>query len=101
MKTQIEDTIIKTLGLDALPEGEQREALAQMAAVVYQEVILRALAVMDDEDKEKFDEILSTTNDPDVLLVFLAQKLPNLNEIVEDEANKLKKETGDIMSQIG
>ena len=101
MKTQIDNTIIKTLGLDVLPAGEQQEALARMAAVVYQEVVVRALNVMNDSDKEKFDSILSTTNDPEILLAFLSEKLPNLNEIVEEEANKLKKETGDIMSQIG
>ena len=101
MKTQIENTIIKSLGLDALPADQRQEMLSRLAAVVYQEVVVRALTVMTDDDKEKFDQILSTSNDPEVLLAFLSEKLPNLNEIIEEEANKLRQETGDIMSQIG
>lgn len=101
MKTQIENTIIQSLGLDALPANQRQEMLSRLAAVVYQEVVVRALTVMTDDDKEKFDQILSTSNDPEVLLAFLSEKLPNLKEVIEEEANKLRQETGDIMSQIG
>lgn len=101
MFNKINNNVIHTLGIDALPIEKQKEAMERLGAIVYQEVMLRVLELMNEEDKDAFEKLVSTNQDPEAMFTFLAEKIPNIEAIVGEEAEKLRTESGDIMSEIG
>jgi ABC-type sugar transport system substrate-binding protein len=101
MFNTINNNIIKTLGIDTLPEEQQKEAMEKMGAIVYQEVMLRVLDIMTEEDKDAFEKLLENNPDPEAMFAFLGSKVPNIEAIVAEEAEKFRTESAEIMSQIG
>ena len=100
MQNKINDNIIKTLGIDTLPEDKQKEALEKLGELVYQEVMLRVLDVLSEEEKDEFEKLIEKTPDPELMFSFLALKVPNFEEIVNEETQKLKNETAEIMGDL-
>lgn len=101
MFQQINDNIIKTLGIDTLPVEEQKEAMEKLGTIVYQEVMLRVLDIMSEEDKDAFEKLIEANPDPEAMFSYLSEKVPNIDEIVGEEAKKLREESADIMNEIG
>lgn len=101
MYPQINNNIITTLGINTLPVEQQKEAMEKLGAIVYQEVMLRVLDILSDEDKDAFEKVIAANPDPENMFDFLASKVPNLDEIVNEEATKLRDESAEIMSEIG
>ncbi len=97
----INNNIITTLGIDALPVEQQKEAMEKLGAIVYQEVMLRALDAMTDEQKDEFEKLIEKDPDPETMFMFLSEKVPNIAEIASEEAEKLRTESADIMNEIG
>lgn len=101
MYNKINDTIITTLGINALPVEQQKEAIERLGGIVYQEVMIRVLDQMEEEDKNEFEKLLATNPDPETMFKFLAEKVPEIDTIVTEEAEKLRGEATEIMGQIG
>lgn len=101
MFEKINDSIIIILGIDKLPVDEQKDTMEKLGAIVYQEVMLRVLEVMSDEDKNTFENIVATNPDPESMFKYLAEKVPNIDEIVKEEAIKLRDDSANIMGAIG
>lgn len=101
MFQQINDNIIKILGIDALPTDQQKEAMERLGALVYQEVMLRVLDIMSEEDKDAFEKLIAQNPYPEIMFTFLEEKVQNIDDIVKEEAEKLRTESADIMSEIG
>jgi len=84
--------IIKDLGLDSLSEKEQEEALLSIGRMTFMSVLIKAMEELSERDKDELEKILTKKpNDEKTILNFLQLRLPNLNEIVNEEVNKLKK----------
>jgi hypothetical protein len=97
----INNNIITILGIDKLPVEQQKETMEKLGAIVYQEVMLRALDIMTEEDKDEFEALIEKNPDPEAMFVFLSEKVPTIDTIVTEEAEKLREESADIMSEIG
>ncbi len=92
MFNQINDNVVKILGIDKLPAEEQKETMKKLVATVYEEVLFRALEIMSNEDKESFDKLMGENPDPEKMFTFLATKVPNIDTIAYEEAEKVKDE---------
>ena len=101
MFNEINKNIVLTLGINTLPVEQQKEAMERLGAIVYQEVMLRVLDILSEEDKDSFEKLIGENPDPEVLFGFLSGKVSNLDEIVKDEAEKLRKESAEIINEIG
>lgn len=101
MFNEINKNIVVTLGINKLPVEQQKEAMERLGAIVYQEVMIRALEILSEEDKDEFEKIIEKDASPDNLLDFLATKIPNLEDIVKEEAEKLIDESKEIIGDIG
>ena len=101
MFNDINKNIVLTLGINTLPVEQQKEAMERLGAIVYQEVMLRVLDILTEEDKDAFEKLIEENPDPEILFGFLSDKVPNLDEIVKEEAEKLREESKDIMNEIG
>lgn len=100
MHNTINNNIVKTLGIDSLPIEKQKEAMERLGAIVYQEVMLRVLDILSEEDKDEFEKLIEKTPDPEIMFSFLASKIPNLEEIVNEESEKLRKESAEIIGDL-
>ncbi|MDE2030665.1 MAG: hypothetical protein KGI58_00160 [Patescibacteria group bacterium] len=101
MLDNIDNKIIEILGINKLSENERKEVVEKLGALIYQGVMLRALDIMDEEDRDTFEKLISENSDPEVIFTFVAEKIPDINEIISEETEKLKDYVTDIMSGIG
>lgn len=100
MLQEINNNIIKILGIDTLPKDKQTEAIERLGAIVYQEVMLRVLEDMKEEDKDAFEKLVEKTPDPESIFAFLAEKVPDIDKIIIEEAEGLREESKEILSDI-
>lgn len=101
MNTILQKNIIKDLGLENLSEKEQEETLLSIGRIIFQSVIIKVIEELDEAGKDEFEKILAEKpNDEEAILNFLRSKLPNLDEIVNDEVSKFKQESVDFMKKI-
>ena len=96
----IKENIIKNFELDKLSENEKEEMILKIGSVIYQNVLMRVLETMPDEDQDEFEKILDNDAKPEEIFTFLNNKVPNFEQIINEEAIKLKNKTSDIMGQI-
>lgn len=100
MFNEINKNIIVTLGINKLPVEKQKEAMERLGSIVYQEVILRVLDILNEEDKDMFEKMVEKDPNPEILFEFLSNKIINFAEIVKEEAEKLREESAEIMKEI-
>lgn len=101
MPTILQKNIIKDLGIENLPEKEQEEILLSIGRIIFQSVLIRVMDELTEKEKDKFEKILTEKqNDEKAILGFLQEKVPNLNEIVNEEVAKFKQESVDFMKKI-
>lgn len=101
MFKKINANIIDILGISTLPEEEQKNTMEKMGGIVYQEIMLRAIDLLSEEDKNQFEKIMQENPNPEAMFAFLEEKIPNIEEIANEEAEKFKADSANIMSQIG
>lgn len=100
MFNEINKNIIVTLGINKLPVEKQKEAMERLGSIVYQEVMLRVLDILNEEDKDMFEKMVEKDPNPEILFEFLSSKITNFAEIVKEEAENLKEEGAEIMKEI-
>jgi len=101
MFNQINKNVVTILGIDTLPIGEQKGEMERLGTIVYGEVIERTLDILTEEDKDEFEKLIDINEDPEKMFEFLSDKIPDLEEIVKEEAEKLREENINIMDKIG
>ena len=83
MFNEINKNIIVTLGINKLPVEKQKEAMERLGSIVYQEVMLRVLDILNEEDKDTFEKMVEKDPNPEILFEFLSIKITNFAEIVK------------------
>ena len=101
MDEVLKQNIIKDLGLDRFPPERQEEMLLMIGKLIYQGVIIRVMGLLSEKDKEDFDQLLmEKVEDEDAVLKFLESKIPNLDELVNEEVAAFKKESIDFINNL-
>lgn len=101
MFNEINSNIVIALGINKLPIEKQKEAMERLGAIVYQEVILRSLEILTDEEKDSLEKLIEKDPNPEIIFGFLSEKISNFEEIVKEEAEKLRNDAIEIMGEIG
>ncbi|MEA2092561.1 MAG: DUF5663 domain-containing protein [Patescibacteria group bacterium] len=101
MEDILKQNIIKDLGLDSLPEEEQKKAFLKIGEIIFSGVLSRVLDELSDEEAAEFEKIISEKpDDEETVMGFMKAKVSNLDEIVNEEITKFKKESVDFMNEI-
>lgn len=101
MDSILKQNIIQDLGIDRLPADEQEEALLSIGRIIFQGVLIRVMGLLGEKDKDEFDKLLTEKADEEeAVLKFLQAKLPNLDEIVNNEIAMFKRESLDFMQAL-
>ena len=80
----IRSTLVDGLDLDGLSEEQADEVIARVGEQIMQKVIIKILDQLSEEDKVMFTQITESKNGED-MQKFLAEKIPNLSELIEEE----------------
>ena len=91
MPTQIEQDILKELGIDQLPPERQEEVLTAMTEAVLKRLILRLVGAMGEEQRKQFEEI-ANAGDQEKISQFLTANIPNHEALVHEEVASFKKD---------
>ena len=91
--------ILEILGLTNLPKERQAEIIGKMTELVQKRAMLRAIEGLKGKDLEDAKKIFSEA-DPQEILDFIAERIPNFNEILKEEVEKLKIEMATENSKI-
>ncbi len=92
--------LIKALGLEDASIEKQNEVVESTGAVIYQAVITRALEEMDDATVDEFEKITDGEPTPELLINFFMKKIPNFEQMMQEEASAVVADSVNIMSQI-
>ena len=100
MFNQINKKIVEVFGINTLSEGKQREAMQKIGPLVCQEVLVKAMEIMNEEDRSAFEKLVEENNNPEEMFVYLAEKVPTIYDIASQEIEKLKAENGDLLEEL-
>jgi hypothetical protein len=93
------DNIISELGLDQLSQEEQEQVLERIGKIIYQAVLERVLGRLSEEDAQKLDELLDGDPSGEEILAFLRERIDNIDEIIQEEAQKFRQESLQVMQE--
>lgn len=100
MDNILSQDLLKELGLENLPEDKKTSLLLDIGRIIQQNIILRVLEELKEEDKDDFEKLLAEKiNDQDAILAFLQSRISNLDVIVQEEIESFKKESLGLMNK--
>ncbi len=97
----IQQNIINALGIQSLSNEEREKIILRVGTLIYQNVLMRVLSVMSEEEENEFEKLLDANAQPEEIFAFLQSKAPDLDKIIEEEAVQFKNKSDSIMNQIG
>ena len=83
--------ILVELGLQDLSEDRKIDLLSKMSDLIQKRVLLRVIKSLGVEDKQEFDRLIGTENEK-AIFKFLISKVPNIEEITDEEVIAFKEE---------
>ncbi len=96
---KIQESIIKELGLETLPEDKQIELLNTITESILKRVTISVLEKLSEEEKVEFDQVRDT-DDPEKISNFLREKISNYDEMVENVIKEFKEEMKGTMASL-
>ncbi len=96
---KIQESIIKELGLENLPEDEQAELLTTMTESILKRITISVLEQLTEEEKIEFDQVRDS-DDPEKISNFLREKIVNYDEMVENIIKNFKEEMRGTMADL-
>ncbi|MFH0852469.1 MAG: DUF5663 domain-containing protein [bacterium] len=91
--------IITELGLQDLADERKFELLNKMSNLIQTRVLLQVIKSLSVADKEQFNKLLGKENDQEIYR-FLISKVPEIEQITEEEVIKFKKEVLDRIKDL-
>jgi uncharacterized protein DUF5663 len=96
---QLDDNLLKELGLGDLPAEEKNKMLAHIYETLELRVGMKLAEQMSDDQLDEFEGFIDR-NDEAGALKWLETNFPNYKEVVAEELNKLKEEVKASAPQI-
>ena len=97
----IQKNIENALELENLLPEERQEIILRVGALIYQNVLMRAMEIMTEKDQDEFEKLLDKNAGPEDIFSFLKDRVKDFEKVIDEEAIKFKDKTSSIMSQIG
>ena len=97
---EIRENIITLFGIDKLPEDKQEETINRIGKIIFQNVLVRVLPVLEEGDLKEYEKLVENNVAPDVLMDFFFEKVPTFLQIVSEESENFRKDAGEFLNQI-
>lgn len=99
-KDEFKKNIIELFEIEKLPEEKQAETISQIGNIILQSVLIRVLPALNEEEASEYDKMIEKNVEPDVLLDFFFEKIPNFLEIITEETENFRKNSAEFLEQI-
>jgi len=86
-----QQNFLEDLGLNALPKEKQTELLTSMTESILKRITVRVLEHLSKKEKKEFDGVRESS-DPDKINEFLAEKIDNYDQMVQEVISEFKEE---------
>lgn len=97
---EVQESIIAMFGIDKLPEDRQEEITARIGEIIFQAVLIRILPLLEEEDLKKYEKLIDTKVPPEELMDFFFEIVPGFLDIIFEEAENLRKDASEVLSQL-
>lgn len=91
-KKILEANIIEALGLEAMPDEQKIKMVEMMSTIVQKRLMLRIMDELSETDKDEFEKVLGGKDADLVAAEFIKNKVPSIDEIIQEEIIKIKQE---------
>ena len=92
----LQQNIIRALGFEDVPVGEQEELMESVGQVIYEGVLIRAMRILTEKERIEFEILLDDEVSSQHLIEFLEEKIPEFGKLVKEEVDEYQKEVGII-----
>lgn len=99
MPQNLQQDILKELGIDQLPPEKQEEILTAMTELILKRITVRALESLSEAQRQEF-ETLSASGDPDKVTQFLTANVSGYDQLVQDEIAKFRSEMTEMVNAL-
>ena len=83
--------LISALGLDPLPEDEKDELLQSIVKVAQEKALYRLMQMLDSSERDELNRLVDQhTADSQEVADFLAQNIPNIEDVFLEELLAMK-----------
>lgn len=89
MQQTLTEKIINALKLENIPPNERDAAVANASMIILQGVFARALPLLSTADGTAYDKLLKEQAGITELLTLLKEKIPDFQQILDDEISAL------------
>jgi hypothetical protein len=92
MATQIEESLIKEMGLTDLPAEKQQELVGKMFEVLLKRIYVEAIEKLGEEERKTFGEMIDRDADPEEVEKFLQEKISDFPEMLKNILSGFREE---------
>lgn len=100
MSNILQESIIKTLGLDGLSDEEKVLFLDQLGTIVLETALLRLVESLSDERVSSLNYYLDTEPTTDALMERLLNHYPDFSQILEKTITELKEDMKAVLGDV-
>lgn len=94
LNTAIKTNLVRELNLENLSPEKQEEIFEKIGKIIFQKIILKITEILPEENLNDFQKLLENEAEENKnLFLFLQEKIPNFEEIVDETVTEFKEET--------
>ena len=94
-----QSNLLETLKLDKAPKEEQEEAMSDASEIIFRSAMGRIKDGLSEDEREEFERVFGEEAAKEEQDAFLKEHVPNLEEMLAQEAMRYKYLMGIIASQ--
>lgn len=98
---KIKKGLIDLFELEKLPPEKMVEMVERLSRLVFQSVLIQVLPLLSDADMTEYEKIIESEEGGERLFLFLKEKVPNFEEIVQEESEALRDELSEEFEKVG
>ena len=98
--SQNSNSLIDAFGLHTLPPEILAGQVSEIGQMIFEEMLQRALPMLSEADLVDYEKLVDRDTEPDELLNFFFQKIPNFQNLIEDEKSKFLQESQIVIEKI-
>ena len=101
MQDPVKKAIVDMLELHKLPESQQIKVLEGIGQVVYEAIFMRVMDELDEKGQKEFTAALDRAKTPDEVVSHLTEHVPNFDQLVQEEVEKLREDSAQFLEKLG
>lgn len=96
---EVREDIITLFKIKDLFEDKQEETINRIGNIIFQNVLMRVLPMLSEEDLNQYEKLLEENTSPENLMDFLGERVPTFLEIIKEESISFREQAGELFKK--